>query len=128
VCLPEVRPLGPRGLRRVPVTAQSQPRAPLEGSAGQYEPLRLMVVAGASADSRLWMELIQRYHYLGYRVARGSAVALSGALGPHWWSDPGPASNERVPLGRRPPATSGSAGAMTSGGGAWPTSSTTVGS
>jgi hypothetical protein len=74
VCLPEVRPLGPRGPRRVPVTAQSQPRAPLEGSAGQYEPLRLMVVAGACADSRLWMELIQRYHYLGYRVPVGAQL------------------------------------------------------
>jgi hypothetical protein len=72
--LPEVRQLGPRGPRRVPVTAQSQPQAPLEGSAGQYEPLRLMVVGGASADSRLWMELIQRYHYLGYRVPVGAQL------------------------------------------------------
>jgi hypothetical protein len=58
----------------VPVTAQSQPQAPLEGSAGQYEPLRLMVVGGASADSRLWMELIQRHHYLGYRVPVGAQL------------------------------------------------------
>lgn len=72
--LPEVRPSGPRGPRRVPVTAQSEPQAPLEGSAGQYEPLRLMGVEGASADSRLWRELIQRYHYLGYRVPVGAQL------------------------------------------------------
>jgi len=72
--LPEVRALGPRGPRRVPVTAQSEPQAPLEGSAGQYESLRLMVVAGGSANSRLWMELIQRHHYLGYRVPVGAQL------------------------------------------------------
>jgi hypothetical protein len=72
--LPEVRRLGPRGPRRVRLSAASAEQPELTGTAGQYEPLRLMVVAGASADSRLWMELIQRYHYLGYRVPVGAQL------------------------------------------------------
>ncbi|MBI4875827.1 MAG: DUF4338 domain-containing protein [Acidobacteria bacterium] len=72
--LPEVRQLGPRGPRRVPVTAQSEPQAPMEGSAGEYEPLRLTVVEADSRDSALWMELVQRHHYLGYRVPVGGQL------------------------------------------------------
>jgi len=72
--LPEVRPLGPRGPRRVRLSAASAEQPELTGTAGQYEPLRLMVVAGASGDSRLWMELIQRHHYLGYRVPVGAQL------------------------------------------------------
>ena len=72
--LPEVRRLGPRGPRRVSVTARSEPQAPVEGSAGEYEPLRLTVVGAHSRDSALWMELIQRYHYLGYRVPVGAQL------------------------------------------------------
>ena len=33
--------------------------------------MRLIVVEGARADSRLWIELIERYHYLGHRVPVG---------------------------------------------------------
>jgi len=72
--LPAVRPLGPRGPRRVRLSAASAEQPELTGTAGQYEPLRLMVVEGASADSRLWMELIERHHYLGYRVPVGAQL------------------------------------------------------
>lgn len=72
--LPQVRRLGPRGPRRVRFSAASQQQPELTGTAGQYEPLRLIVVEGASADSRLWMELIERYHYLGYRVPVGAQL------------------------------------------------------
>jgi hypothetical protein len=72
--LPAVRPLGPRGPRQVPVTAQSEPPALIEGSAGQYEPLRFTVVQADSRDSALWMELVQRHHYLGYRVPVGAQL------------------------------------------------------
>jgi hypothetical protein len=40
----------------------------VEGSAGRYEPLRLTVVEANSRGSALWMELVQRHHYLGYRA------------------------------------------------------------
>jgi hypothetical protein len=72
--LPELRRLGPRGPRRVRLSAASEKQPELSGTAGQYEPLRLIVVEGASADSRLWMELIERYHYLGYRVPVGAQL------------------------------------------------------
>jgi hypothetical protein len=72
--LPEVRQLGPRGPRRVPVTAQSEPQAPLEGNAGEYEPLQLRAVGADSGDSALWTELVERYHYLGYRVPVGAQL------------------------------------------------------
>jgi hypothetical protein len=63
-----------RSPRRVRLSAASAEQPELTGTAGQYEPLRLMVVAGASADSRLWMELIERHHYLGYRVPVGAQL------------------------------------------------------
>ena len=72
--LPPVRRLGPRGPRRVRLTAGSAPQPELGGTAGDYEPLRLTVVEGTSADSRLWMELIERHHYLGYRVPVGAQL------------------------------------------------------
>jgi len=73
--LPEVRALGPRGPRVVALTASSDPQPQLEGSAGQYEPLRLSVVeAGRGSDSALWTELVERYHYLGYRVPVGAQL------------------------------------------------------
>lgn len=72
--LPEVRPLGPRGPRRLPVTAQSEPQAPLEGDAGKYEPLQLRAVETDSGDTVLWTELVERYHYLCYRVPVGARL------------------------------------------------------
>ena len=72
--LPQLRRLGPRGPRRVPLSAASQKQRELTGTASQYEPLRLMLVEGASADGRLWMELVERYHYLGYRVPVGAQL------------------------------------------------------
>jgi len=72
--LPEVRQLGPRGPRRLPVTAQSEPQAPLEGNAGEYEPLQLRAVEADSGDSALWTELVGRYHYLSHRVPVGAQL------------------------------------------------------
>jgi hypothetical protein len=71
--LPEVRRLGPRGPRRVRLTAGSAPQPELGGTAGDYEPLRLTVVQGP-ADSARWCELVERYHYLGYRVPVGAQL------------------------------------------------------
>jgi len=72
--LPAVRRVGPRGPRRVGLSSGSDPQPELGGTAGQYEPLRLIVVEAARADSRLWTELIQRHHYLGYRVPVGAQL------------------------------------------------------
>lgn len=70
--LPPVRPSGPRGPRQIRPRAASDPQPERTGAPSQYDPLRLTVVEGASADSRLWTELIERYHYLRYRVPVGA--------------------------------------------------------
>jgi len=71
--LPAVRRVGPRGPRRVRLSAGSHPQPELGGTAGAYEPLRLTVVK-PGADSALWTELVERYHYLGYRVPVGAQL------------------------------------------------------
>jgi hypothetical protein len=73
VRLPQVRPLGPRGPRRIAPTARGGSQPELRGTAGEYEPLRLTVVE-PGADSALWTELVERYHYLGYRVPVGAQL------------------------------------------------------
>jgi hypothetical protein len=68
--LPPVRRLGRRGPRQIQLTDASAPQATVEGTAGQFEPLELRVVESQD-ESRLWMELIERHHYLKYRVPVG---------------------------------------------------------
>jgi hypothetical protein len=71
--LPAVRNSGRTGNRRVQLTADSEPESELAGSAGDYEPLTLQVVEkGRAGVSRLWRELVERYHYLGCRVPVGA--------------------------------------------------------
>ena len=73
--LPQVRALGPRGPRVVPLTPSSDPQPLMDGSAGEYEPLHLTVVeAGRGGESTLWTELVERHHYLGYRVPVGAQL------------------------------------------------------
>jgi hypothetical protein len=69
--LPPVRNSGPQGPRRIRLSEASAPQAVLEGSAGEFAPLELRVVESRS-ESRLWTELIERYHYLTYRVPIGA--------------------------------------------------------
>jgi hypothetical protein len=69
--LPAVRRLGPRGPRQIQLTAASAPQATVEGTAGQFEPLELRVVENQQ-ESRQWTELIERHHYLKYRVPVGA--------------------------------------------------------
>jgi len=69
--LPPVRNSGPRGPRHTPLSEASAPQATLEGSAGEFEPLELRAVQSQS-ERRLWTELIERHHYLGYRVPVGA--------------------------------------------------------
>jgi hypothetical protein len=69
--LPPVRNSGPRGPRQIQLSEASAPQARVEGSAGEFEPLELRVVE-SRAESRLWTELIERHHYLTYRVPVGA--------------------------------------------------------
>ena len=95
--LPAVRALGGRGPRPVRLTSRSDPQPEITGPARQFEPLRLTVIpAGEKAESRLWSEYIERYHYWGHRVPGGAnlryLVRSPGAheqvLGCLWWSSP----------------------------------------
>ncbi len=71
--LPAIRKTGRRGSRRVQLTSRGEPESLLIGSAGEYEPLTLQLVdKGRDGGSRLWSELVERYHYLGCRVPVGA--------------------------------------------------------
>ena len=53
------------GKIHIPFTELSKPKPPIIGNAGQLSDLQLQAVL-TSRQSRLWNELIARYHYLGY--------------------------------------------------------------
>jgi len=73
--LPAVRNLGPRGPRRIARTTHSEPQPEITGVAGELDPLILSRIEPHHVgDSRLWNELIDRYHYLGYRVPVGAQL------------------------------------------------------
>jgi len=69
--LPALRRLGGRGPRRVDVSQVRFEPEPVECAASECEPLELAVVEGV-AESRLWREHVERYHYLGCRVPFGA--------------------------------------------------------
>jgi hypothetical protein len=69
--LPALRKLGGRGPRRVDVSQSCFEPEPVECTAGECEPLELVLVEGP-AESRLWRERVERYHYLGCRVPFGA--------------------------------------------------------
>jgi len=71
--LPAPRSQNGRGQRRFPLTAASDPRAPVPGPVRALEPLRFQRVSDGR-PSRLWNELIARYHYLGYRPLSGAQM------------------------------------------------------
>jgi len=76
--LPARRGAGAPGPRRAPRTEGGESQAEVHGSAGEFEPLRLEVVRGGPADHsgshRLFKELLDRHHYLGYRVPFGASL------------------------------------------------------
>ena len=76
VTLPPVRlAAAHRGPRTAPRSAQGAPAPDLGGSVRDVAPLVLEVVPpGRTGPSRLWRELIDRYHYLGDRVPVGATL------------------------------------------------------
>jgi hypothetical protein len=69
--LPDLRKLGGRGPRRADLSAPCFEPEPVECAASECEPLELILVEGR-AESRLWREQVERYHYLGCRVPFGA--------------------------------------------------------
>lgn len=70
--LPALRKVGPRGPRRTTWTSASDPQPEITGSARDFEPLTLTLVEAGSRDSMVWNELVDRHHYLRYRVPVGA--------------------------------------------------------
>src|SRR2546427_5874785 len=69
--LPALRNLGGRGPRRMDISRPGFQPAPLECAVSECEPLELALVEGR-AESRLWREHVERYHYLGCHVPFGA--------------------------------------------------------
>jgi hypothetical protein len=69
--LPPMRNSGPRGPRHIERSEAGAPHAKMEGSAGEFEPLEFELVDNRK-QSQLWTELIDRHHYLRYRVPVGA--------------------------------------------------------
>jgi len=82
--LPALRKVGPQGPRRTAWTQASDPQPEITGSAGDFEPLTLTLVEAGTRDSTVWNELVDRHHYLRYRVPVGANLRYfvrSGCLG-----------------------------------------------
>ena len=60
-------------------TAAARPRVVQEYSLEQFGQLRLQIVA--AADSHLWNEYIDRYHYLGYTPLPGAQLRYFAVAG-----------------------------------------------
>lgn len=73
VSLPKLRPTAAPGPRRVVATAQSDPQTPITGSVGQFEPLSLQLVQASNRElGSIFKQLINRWHYLCYRIPFGA--------------------------------------------------------
>ena len=68
--LPALHPSGRRGVRPVAITRQSDAQPLIQTTVADLHPLRLLRIE--PADSALFRQLIQRYHYLGYRTPAGA--------------------------------------------------------
>jgi len=73
ITLPPPQKGNGNGRTRPRLTVASDPKAPLSLSAGALGPLDLRPV-DTPPDSALWNELIERYHYLGYKPLPGAQI------------------------------------------------------
>jgi hypothetical protein len=64
------------------ITAASEPQEPITGSAGSLGELSLRPV-DTPQQSSLWNELIERYHYLGYKPLPGAQIRYLVFSGDH---------------------------------------------
>jgi hypothetical protein len=68
--LPQLRPSGKRGPRIPTLSTISDPQTPIQCAIADLEPIRLRLID--RSEGPLFCQLIQRYHYLGYRVPFGA--------------------------------------------------------
>ena len=107
--LPALRHSGGKGPRRVDISQQRLEPEPVECLARECEPLELALVEG-EAESRLWREHVERYHYLGCRVPFGANTTGCGIVIGSW-----PAYCGHRQPGRCRREMPGSVGAMSGG-------------
>lgn len=69
--LPDKRPRGTRGKTQIKLTNATEEDQSLQGPLKDYGPITLHRVQ-SKHDRTHWKELIERYHYLGYRVPFGA--------------------------------------------------------
>ena len=75
ISLPKLRVTAAPGRRKVVLTDRSDPQTPITGSAGQFEPLVLHLVQASDRDLHsIFKQLIERWHYLGYRIPFGAVT------------------------------------------------------
>jgi len=73
VVLPKLRNTAAPGPRKVVVADSSNPAVSITGSAGQFAPLSLRLVQAADRELHsTFKQLIERWHYLGYRIPFGA--------------------------------------------------------
>jgi hypothetical protein len=73
VSIPKLRSCGSPGPRRIALSANLETETPVTGSAGQFEPLSLKLVqASDRALHSTFKQLIERWHYLKYRIPFGA--------------------------------------------------------
>lgn len=73
ITLPPPQKRNGNGHRRPAITSASDPALPVTGTPAGLPGLQLRRV-NDRAESRLWNELVERYHYLGYQPLPGAQV------------------------------------------------------
>ncbi|MBM3800900.1 MAG: DUF4338 domain-containing protein [Acidimicrobiia bacterium] len=68
--LPALRHSGKRGPRILALTGMSDTQPPIHATTADLQPLTVRLVS--PSEGRLFRQLIQRYHYLGYRTPVGA--------------------------------------------------------
>jgi hypothetical protein len=82
ITLPALRASGPTGPRRIRWTTASAPQPAITGPVRALTPLVVRRVTTA-ADRAHWTELVDRYHYLRFRVPVGAQLRYLVSAGSH---------------------------------------------
>jgi len=82
IALPKPLRKNGNGRHAPPITSASDPQEPIGLPAGTLSPLTFQIVDQQNG-SRLWNELIERYHYLGYKLLPGAQLRYFVYSGPH---------------------------------------------
>jgi hypothetical protein len=74
IVLPASRMIGPRKRAHFAPTEATDPQPAITNPVHELGVLRLEIVQGGGAVSRVWNEYVARYHYLGYTPMSGSQI------------------------------------------------------